>query len=164
MNGKGNYKHLGLDVRKRMLGCFATFCRSAPFSCKTFVYRRREVPTPDSFIARFKRDLVIFLSDHLGYFQSFSCVKIYYDNGQQMITESLHAALDFMLSSKSILYRMVSQKKYRLSQITDYVCALALVNAKYMSDGLTETDVKVFGTNYSAFKKNYMKHIAKKEM
>ena len=161
MNGKGNYKHLGLDVRKRMLGCFATFCRSAPFSCKTFVYRRREVPTPDSFIARFKRDLFIFLSDHLGYFQSFSCVKIYYDNGQHSIAESLHRAVEYALSKDAVVYRSAQPSEYRLSQAADYVCTMELTAIKYAEHAATATDEKFFG-KWSDFKKGILKETRKK--
>lgn len=109
-----------------------------------------------------KRDLVIFLTDNLEYFQQFELVKIYYDNGQQMVTEALHGALDFILSKESVLYRAASSKEYRLSQVADCVCALELVNLKFLNNELTETDTKMFGTNYSAFKKNHLRHIRRK--
>lgn len=89
MYGKGPYKGLEMDVRKKMLACFEAFCRRAPFSCKSFSYKRSEVEEPSLFTARFKRDLVVFLTDNLEYFQNFDCVKIYYDNGQQMVTAAL---------------------------------------------------------------------------
>ena len=83
-------------------------------------FRFRRFPTarePSLFTARFKRDLVVFLTDNLEYFQNFEHVNIYYDNGQQMVTAALHSALDFILSKDAILYRMASAREYRLSQV-----------------------------------------------
>ena len=164
MYGKGPYESLDMGERKRLLGCFEAFLRRAPFTCKSFAYPRKEVASPETFVARFKRDLVVFLTDDLDYFQGFRRVKIYYDNGQQMITEALHSAIDFMLSKDAVLYRMASYKEYRLSQVADCVCTLELTDIKFGSGSLTETDAKVFGTNHAAFKKNHMRHVRKKSL
>lgn len=151
-------------VRKKLLSNFEAFCRRAPFTCASFAYRRADVPNPQDFIARFKRDLVVFLTDNLMYFQRFQHVKIYYDNGQQMVTEALHGALGFILSKQAILYRAANPKEYRLSQVADCICALELVDIKFQNNELTETDIKMFGTNYAAFKKNHLRHIRRKTL
>ena len=164
MYGKGPYKDLEMETRKRILASFEAFCRRAPFTCKSFSYRRSEVETPELFTARFKRDLVVFLTDNLGYFQAFDQVKIYYDNGQQMVTAALHSAIDFTLSKQAILYKMAGAKDYRLSQVADCICTIQLTDIKFQRGELTETDAKIFGTNYAAFKKNHLSHIRKKEM
>ena len=164
MYGKGPYKDLEMETRKRILASFEAFCRRAPFACKSFSYRRSEVEAPELFTARFKRDLVVFLTDNLGYFQAFDQVKIYYDNGQQMVTAALHSAIDFVLSKQAVLYKMADAKDYRLSQVADCVCTIQLTDIKFQRGELTETDAKIFGTNYTAFKKNHLNHIRKKEM
>lgn len=164
MYGKAPYEGMDVGCRKRLLACFEAFSRRAPYFCTVFSYPRKEVASPELFIARFKRDLVIFLTDHLEYFQTFRQVKIYYDNGQQMITEALHGALDFVLSQNAVLYRMANPKEYRLSQIADLICALELTDIKFQKGELTATDAKIFGTNYSAFKKNHLRHIRAKEL
>lgn len=164
MYGKGPYKDLPMDIRKMMLGCFEAFCRRAPFTCRTFSYPRKEVEPPDLFIARFKRDLVVLLTDNLEYFQAFRHVKIYYDNGQQMITAALRGALEFVLSNDAVLYRMASPQDYRLSQVADCICTLELTDIKFQYGGITETDAKVFGVNHAAFKKNHLRHIRKKAL
>ncbi len=162
MYGKDAFRNMDMETRKKLFANFEAFCRRAPFTCTTFLYRRNEVPDPSNFITRFKRGLVIFLTDNLEYFQQFELVKIYYDNGQQMVTEALHGALDFILYKESVLYRAASSKEYRLSQVADCVCAIELVNLKFLNNELTETDTKMFGTNYSAFKKNHLRHIRRK--
>ena len=114
------------------------------------------------FIARFKRDLVVFLTDNLEYFQSFDKVKIYYDNGQQMVTSALHGAIDYVLSKDAVLYRMASALDYRLFQAVDYLCTLELTDLKFRDKCLMVTDVKVFGEDYQKFKQNHLKRIRRK--
>ncbi len=81
-----------------------------------------------------------------------------------MVTEALHSALDFVLAKNALLYKMASPMDYRLSQVADCICTLELTDIKFKRGELTETDVKVFGSNYAAFKKNHLRHIRKKVM
>ena len=162
MNGKSPYESIDLSARKRILGYFSTFTRKLPFTFKTFAYQRKEVSTPELFIARFKRDLVTYLTDNLEYFQTFGKVKIYYDDGQKMITEALHSALEYIFSKHVVLYRTSSLTSYRLSQVADYICTLELTNLKFQAEELTQTDAKIFGTNYAMFKKQHLKNIKPK--
>lgn len=160
MYGKDAYRDM--ETRKKILASFEAFCRRAPFTCKAFAYKRSEVPRPEDFIVRLKRDLIVFLTESLGYFQAFSKVKIYYDNGQQMVTEALHGALDFILSKKAVLYKTADSREYLLSRVADCVCTLELTDLKFQSGELTETNPKVFGTNYRSFKLNHLKHFRRK--
>ena len=89
-------------------------------------------------------------------------MKIYYDNGQQMATSALHGAIDYILFKDAVLYRMASAQEYRLFQAVDYLCTLEPTDLKYHEKQLTETDVKVFGEDYQAFKQNHLKKIRRK--
>ena len=91
-------------------------------------------------------------------------MKIYYDNGQQMVTSALHGAIDFVLSKDAVLYRMATAQDYRLFQAADYLCALELTDIKFHDKSLTETDIKVFGADYQAFKQNHLKRIRRKAL
>lgn len=162
MNGHDDYESLDLGCRKRLLAAFEGFVRGVPCSYKAFSYRRSEVDAPELFIARFKRDLVVFLTDNLECFQSFAKVKIHYDNGQQMVTSALHGAIDYVLSKDAVLYRMASAQDYRLFQAVDYLCTLELTDLKFRDKCLTVTDVKVFGEDYQKFKQSHLKRIRRK--
>lgn len=164
MNGHDDYEAIGLGERKRLLSAFEGFVRRLPVLYKLFACKRGEVATPELFISRFKRDLVIFMSDNLAYFQGFDKVKIYYDNGQQMVTAALHEAIDYMLSKDAVLYRMATAQDYRLFQSVDYLCTLELTNLKYLDKCLTETDSKFFGDDYQAFKSNHLKRMRRKTL
>ena len=159
MNGHDDYEGISMACRKRLLGAFEAFVRGLPYSYKVFSYKRSEVEAPARFIARFKRDLVVFLIDNLEFFQRFDLVKIYYDNGQSMVTTALHGAIDFVLVKDAVLYRMVNARRYRLFQVVDYLCAIELTDLKFRDRCPTATDVKVFGGDYQAFKCNHLKKV-----
>ncbi len=162
MNGHDDYEGIDMADRKRMLATFEGFVRGLPCTYKAFSYKRSEVDTAEKFIVRFKRDLVVFLTDNLDYFQAFDKVKIYYDNGQQMVTSALHGAIDYMLSKDAVLYRLAAAQEYRLFQTVDYLCTLELTDLKFHDKCLTVTDVKVFGEDYQTFKRNHLKKMRRK--
>lgn len=162
MNGHDAYANYDMATRKMMLATFEGFVRGLPFSYKAFTYRRSEVDSPEEFSIRFRKDLMLFLIDNLAFFQKFEAVKIYYDNGQPMVAEALHKAIDYAISKQAVLYRMATQTDYRLAQVADYICTLELTDMKFKAKELTATDIKIFGEDYQAFKRNHLKHLRKK--
>lgn len=164
MYGKPPYNNAPLAERKQMLSVFEALVRKLPFRYKLFAYRRSEVETTDAFIARFRRDLVVFFTDSLEYFQSFEQIKIYYDEGQQMVSNALHRAIEYVFSKQAAIFRPTVQSDYRLAQVADYICTLELTAIKYRTHELTQTDDKVFGSDYQAFRRNHLKHLRKKRL
>ena len=76
-----------------------------------------------------RRDLVNFLFDNLAELQSYDMVKVYYDNGQHSIAESLHRAVEYALSKDAVVYRSAQPSEYRLSQAADYICTMELTES-----------------------------------
>ena len=163
MYGKGAYSNLSHETRHRLFSSFFVLVRKLPISYKTFSYRRSELSDANLFTARLKRDLAVFLIDNLGEFQKYDSVKIYYDNGQHMITEALHRAIEFALSRQAVLYRNASPLDYRLAQVTDFLCTLELAAIKYGNHEETSSDKKIFGT-MRMFKRNYLRLIRRKAL
>ena len=162
MNGHDAYAGMDIETRKQLLMHFFMFQRTLLYRYKTFAYVRKEVSDPNAFVARFRRDLVVFLADNLGYFQEFDKVKIYYDDGQGMVSRALHAAIDYELSKEAVVYRDADARDYSLSQVADLICTMELTAIKFESGELTATDEKFFGLSESKFKKLYLRHIRKK--
>ena len=52
-----------------------------------------EFDRADKLLIRMKRDITSFLFDHLEFFQTFDKVKVYYDDGQQAVSEVIHEAI-----------------------------------------------------------------------
>ncbi len=163
MYGKDLYSKLDHETRHRLFSAFFVFVRKLDISYKFFAYRRSEVKGVSEFIARFKRDLVVFLVGNLEMLQGYDGVKIYYDNGQHMVTQALHEAIEFVLSKQAILYKKASPSDYRLSQVADFLCTAELAAIKYDAHEETASDVKLFG-NARMFKRNYLRHLRRKSL
>lgn len=103
-----------------------------------------------------RRDIVNFLFDNLAELQAYDAVKVYYDNGQHSIAESLHLAIEYALSKDAVVYRSAQPSEYRLSQAADYICTMELTAIKYAEHAATATDEKFFG-KWSDFKKGILK-------
>lgn len=126
MNGKDQYSGLDLRTRKMMLGSFRVFFRHMPVKYHTFAYATKQFASLDELAGTMRRDLVNFLFDNLAELQSYDMAKVYYDNGQHSIAESLHRAVEYALSKDAVVYRSAQPSEYRLSQAADYICTMEL--------------------------------------
>ena len=95
--------------------------------------------------AQLKRDIVNLLLAHLSDFHSYGTVKVYYDGGQQIVTDALRGGIEYALSKDAIVYRDASPRDYRLEQVADFLCTLELTCEKFRNGEQTETDNKFFG-------------------
>ena len=103
MNGKDQYSGLDLRTRKMLLGSFRVFFRHMPVKYHTFAYATKQFASLDELAGTMRRDLVNFLFDNLAELQSYDMAKVYYDNGQHSIAESLHRAVEYALSKGAAL-------------------------------------------------------------
>lgn len=163
MRGHGEYASLSPATRHQELVSFATLVRRLPIRYAVFSYRSDSVAGREGLMSLLKRDIVNYLFDHLGYFQEFDHVKIYYDKGQPAVTGALHAAMEYALSRGVVVYRSSEYRSYRLAQVADYACTVELAALKYARGEATETDKRFFGTS-GQFRKNYLKQLRRKAL
>ena len=163
MNGNDEYEGFDMATRKKLLAAFASFVRRLPIAYTTLLYEKKLFDTNDALAARMRRDVVTFLFDHLERFQSFDIVKVYYDDGQKIVSQTLRSAVGYALAKDSVLFRSCDVTAYRLSQVADLLCTLELTAHKYENKESTPTDEKVFGGSI-AFKTNYLKNARRKRM
>ena len=127
MNGHKDYGFLDIELSARlMLACFSSFVRKLPISYITFVYRRSQFEDPARLTERMGRDISSAMIEHLGFFQSFDDVKVYYDNGQDIVKQALDRSVGKVLSKGVVRRRKTSMTDYRLEQVADYLCAIEL--------------------------------------
>ncbi len=93
MNGHRECADLGLGDRKKHLSKFSVFMQNLPFTYQAFAFKKMEFDRADKLLIRMKRDITSFLFDHLEFFQTFDKVKVYYDDGQQAVSEVIHEAI-----------------------------------------------------------------------
>lgn len=108
-----------------------------------------------------KRDISGLLFDHLDYFQAFGDVKVYYDNGQDVVKKALDLSFGFVLSKGVMERRKTSMIDYRLERVADYLCTIELAAIKYSAKEDGETYNKFFG-GIGPFKKNWLKQARRK--
>ncbi len=150
----------GMDVQNRSkhLMAFGAFASHSPFLYHVFAYQKDWFGSSDELATRMKRDLIAYLQENLATFQSFDTVKIYYDNGQILVTRVLHSSFEQALGKNAIVYRDANPQSYRLLQVADYVCGIELTALKYSKREERQTDAIFFG-KWADFKRNYLKKI-----
>lgn len=163
MNGHKDYEFLNIEQRKVMLAYFSSFVRKLPISYITFVYRRSQFEDPARLMERMGRDISSAMIEHLGFFQSFDDVKVYYDNGQDIVKQALDRSVDKVLSKGVVRRRKTSMTDYRLEQVADYLCTIELALVKYQAKEDGETYNKFFG-GIGSFKRNWLKQAHSKRI
>jgi len=134
-----------------------------PIRYKTFAYSKAELASEAALTSRMKRDIVNMMFENLDYLQGFDKVKIYYDEGQPVVTKALHDAAEYALATEAVVYRDGDPKSFVLAQAADLICTLELTAIKYANGEQTRTDERFFGA-YGSFKKNWLKKIRKKAL
>lgn len=151
-----------IATRKRILSRFNALTMRLPFRNFTFWTRTNEVNHDESWLTdRMVRELYAFIITHLNYFQRFTHIKVYYDNGQGFVTKAVHNALENALSRNAIIYRDASPKDYVFAQVADYACGLELAALKYEHSEQGGSEVTFFGDKGS-FRKNYLKKLRRR--
>ena len=163
MNGHKDYEFLNIEQRKVMLAYFSSFVRKLPISYITFVYRRSQFEDPARLMERMGRDISSAMIEHLGFFQSFDDVKVYYHNGQDIVKQALDRSVGKILSKGVVRRRKTSMTDYRLEQVADYLCTIELALVKYEAKENGETYNKFFG-GIGTFKRNWLKQARSKQI
>ena len=161
MNGHDEYAGMDIQDRKRLLQAFFTMFQHLPIKYHTFSYRKSEFTSNAALEAMIKRDIVNLIFDNMSYLQGFDKAKIYYDDGQYVVTKALHDAVEYALSTNAIMYKDGSPKDYRLAQAADLICTIELTALKFEVKEASKTVDRFFGA-YGSFKKNWLKKIRKK--
>ena len=157
------YQSLDASQRSKLLMSFNTFVQHTPFSYRVFTYRKDRYDSMEKLVLSMKRDLTDFLFNNLEKFVEFDLIKIYYDDGQPLITRILHAAFEYALFKRAIMYRDAHPAEYRMFQIADFACGVELTALKYGCGEETPTDKRFFGL-WRDLKKNYLKRLWKKRL
>jgi hypothetical protein len=126
MNGHGDYAGLTLEQRKKLLISFNVLVQRLPISYRTLAYKRSEHPDPEDLSARMRRDISSMLTNDLTFFQGFDGVKVYYDDGQPIVSRALYGAIGDELFKDAVRRTKTTMTEYRLEQAADYLCTIEL--------------------------------------
>lgn len=161
MRSHDAYSGMTVELRKQLLVAFNVFVQRLPIRYKSFVFQSKHFKNKKVLQTQIRKNLVEFLFDEIEFFQSFDKVKIYYDDGQSAVSDALHSAIEYALSTSVPVYKDSDYRRFRLSQAADYLCEIELAAVKYDNHDETRTDIKFFGS-IGAFKKNFLKQARRK--
>lgn len=161
LNGHEAYTELSLSQRKKLLYSFNVLVQRLPIQYTTYIYRHRDHNDAEALARHIQRDLIALFDEHLGFFQSYDKVKIYYDNGQKIVKEALYGAISSCLSQQAVIHKKTTMTEYRLAQVADYLCTIELAAVKYSAKENGGTYDKFFG-KIGSFKKNWLKQARRK--
>ncbi|MCR5309405.1 MAG: DUF3800 domain-containing protein [Bacilli bacterium] len=156
------FKNMSVIERKHYLNKLVILYSILPITHKEFIYKKKGFNENESHILfSLVKDISFFLNANIEYFMQFDAIKIYYDNGQQIVFHALVDAFN-LLKHKIILKNNVRQEKYRLLQIADFISSLKLVEMKFANGELSKSEQRMF-ENKSDFKRTYLRLLSKKE-
>lgn len=134
-----SYEELSIETRKSYLSSFRIFASHLPFSYMTLAYKKSEFQDDaNKLLDQMKRDLINGLFDNIAYLQKFDEVKVYYDNGQAIVTKALHDAIEYVLAKDAIVYKNADPADYRLCSLQIFFARLSSLplNTKQKTKGL----------------------------
>lgn len=93
------------------------------------------------------------------YFNSFSNIHIYYDNGQRLVSNVLNETFEKELLNTD--RRLIQPKDYKLFQVADLFCTLTLIEQKRQRYHFSPSESRVF--NSKIFKKQFLQPMLEKQ-
>ena len=136
------------------------FVMKCDIQFKSFVFEKRQFEDMFKLEGRMARELSLFIRNNLGFFQQFSDVILYYDNGQHELNKILNNVLTTELSQYDA--RKVLPKDYKLFQAADLICTLKLLETKCEHGELSHSEQLIFHSKRD-LRRQFIKPILKKE-
>ena len=156
-----NYYGISANDRRGILFELYYFAIKCDISFEVFVNEKIKYAKELELEAKISKDINSFLTKNEEYIKKFDRVIIYYDNGQKNITRILNS----VFATQNIDYevRKVLPSNYRLFQVADLICTLALIDKKIETKDMTKSETMIFHSKKD-FKKDFKKRLWKKKM
>ncbi|MBO4547087.1 MAG: DUF3800 domain-containing protein [Treponema sp.] len=150
------YANMSPNARRRIFSLLYQFVLYCDIRYKTFIFSKKEYDSVLKLQGAMGREMDLFFKDNLAYFQSFSEVILYYDNGQHELNRLLNVLLATNFSSYEV--RKVMPNEYKLFQVADLICTVELLNCKMQTQEFTQSEKLIFHTKRD-FKKDFLRGI-----
>lgn len=155
------YVNMLPNDRRAILRKLFFFTKSAPIKYKIFLFSKKYFRSFAQLYGHISREMDSFFLKHKEEFARYDNIVIYYDNGQQKITNLIHTVVAIHFEKYDI--RKVMPVDYRLFQVADMLCTFAVINEKAKLKGLSTSEKYVLHS-YSDFKKDFLKDLKSKEI
>ena len=155
------YSNLWPDERRAILTKLYFFTIKAPIQYKSFVFEKKQFKDVFDLEAKMAREISLFLRENMEFFQNFSNVILYYDNGQRIINRLINTVLAMELTRYEV--RKVLPVNYKLFQSADLICTLTLTERKIEHGELSRSEKYIFGSKRK-FYKDFINRLRKKQL
>lgn len=154
------YENMRIDERRVLFNQLFYFTAHCDIRYRTFIFEKNLYHNKAALIERMRKELYQFMQSNLLFFNSFDTIKVYYDNGQTEITQTLQSILNSLF--KNVEYKRVLPIDYRLFQVADLICTVELLALKREKKELSSSE-KHFFYKSQELKKTYINGIRKKK-
>ena len=155
------YKIDFVGERKSLFNALFHFARKLEIKYACAKIKKSECPDVITMTAKLSKEIANILRSHESFWNSFDHIIIYYDNGQVELTKVLTSVFSTLYTH--IEFRKVKPVDYKLFQIADLICTMELLSEKADANSFSNSELEFFD-NVRSFKKNYLKHIRKKQL
>jgi len=149
------------EERKRVFNALFNFTRKLDINYTCTKIKKSECADKIAMTAKLSKAIASVLRSNDTYFNSFKQINVYYDNGQGELTQILTSVFSTLYTH--VDFRKVKPVDYKLFQVADLICTLELLAEKADSNSFSKSETEFF-SNVRDFKKNYLKHIRKKQV
>ena len=150
-----------MEERKHLFNALFNFARRLPFQYLDIVVKKSECSSEIEQTAKISKALSDEIKSHESFFRSYDKIIVYYDNGQIELTKIITIVFSSLLSNVEI--RKVKPADYKLFQVADLICTLALLSEKASSNSFTKGETEFIGSPRD-FRKEYYRKIIKKRL
>ncbi len=151
------YSNLSPNDRRAIITKLYYFMIKSDLHYKTFLYNKSKYNNIYSLKSKMAKDISSFIQN-CKYLNKVDKVILYYDNGQNEITNILNITMAICFTHNET--RKINPLDYKLFQVADLVCALELINKKIETKDLTHSEKLIFHSK-SDFKKDFYKNYSK---
>ncbi len=155
------YKDMSLTMRRKIFFKMFSFMRLCNLAHVSFSINKKEHSGQFAIKGRLANNLGGFLTENLGYFQSFEKVIVYYDNGQSLVTDLINTVFNAWLSRVDV--RKINHVDYRLAQVADLVCTLELLRIKEQNGMKMSRSEEIFFESRRRLNSVFLKTLRKME-
>jgi len=154
-----NYKHYDISLRSKIFKKLFNFTKNIDITYKSITIDKQQYKTKHLILRALSKELSLFLSKNIEYFNSFDDVIVYYDDGQDELSEILTIIFGGVLHNFE--HRHISPVDYKLFQSADLICTLTLLSNKLNENKNLTNSEKIFFGSKGKLRKNYLKTFEK---
>lgn len=156
IRGEEIYQNMDLHARRKILNTFFAFLKNINVSYKSFYVEKKHLENEIDMASKLSKPISNFIKDNMDFFNNFSSIKIYYDNGQIELTKIIVGI--FTASVGDVKFIKAVPSKYKLFQAADLFCYFTLLKLKYNTKTLSQTELNFFESPRKLYR-NYFKQI-----